>query len=157
MVGFSLENTVTENGHVSRGICSLSPDGNLTGIVERTKIVSRDEGICFTEDDGQTFTALLSGTVVSMNFWGFTAAMMKEIVGGFPAFLRLTEKENPLKGEYFLPAMVDELIKSGKATVRVLESRDKWYGITYREDKEDLVAALQSMKDKGLYPQQLWK
>ena len=157
MVGYNLENTLTENGHVARGICSVSDKGILEDIVERTKIMRRDGGIMFTEDDEKTWQPLKEGTTVSMNFWGFTKSFVDEMEARFPAFLDKAVKENPLKGEYFLPGVVDQLIKENKAEVKVLKSEDKWYGVTYKEDKEGVVAALQSMKDKGLYPDRLWK
>lgn len=157
MAGFKLENTITENGHVARGVCEITPDGNLTRVTERTKIMRRPAGISYSEDDGETWTILPDGTTVSMNFWGFTRSMMEEMEKGFPAFLDQALRENPLKGEYYLPSVADRLVKEGKATVKVLPSQDKWYGVTYRADKEMVVAALQSMKDKGLYPEKLWK
>lgn len=157
MVGFKLENTITENGHVARGVCEITADGNLAQVTERTRIMRRPEGICYSEDDGESWMLLSEGTIVSMNFWGFTKSMMEEMEKGFPAFLDKAMKENPLKGEYFLPSVADQLVQEGKATVKVLTSHDKWYGVTYRADKENVVAALQSMKDKGLYPDKLWK
>lgn len=156
MVGYLLENTLTENGHVARGVCTVSKDGNLEDIVERTKIMRRDGQIMFTEDE-KTWESLPEGTIVSMNFWGFTKSMMDEMIKRFPAFLDKALKENPLKGEYFLPGVVDQLLKEGKAQVKVLKSTDKWYGVTYKEDKESVVDAIQSMKDKGLYPEVLWE
>lgn len=157
MAGYKLENTVTENGHVARGVCELDEEGYLKQVTERTKIEKRPEGISFTEDDGESWTKLPEGTVVSMNFWGFSAGMMKELEKGLPAFLDKALAENPLKGEYLLPHTVDKLIKSGKADVKVLTSPDKWCGVTYKEDKEDVKNTLESMKDKGLYPEKLWK
>ena len=157
MAGYKLENTVTENGHVARGVCELDEKGYLVGVTERTKIEMKEEGIAFTEDDGESWTVLPEGTVVSMNFWGFSAAMMKELEAGLPAFLDKALAENPLKGEYLLPFTVDSLIKSGKARVKVLTSPDKWCGVTYKEDKEDVKNTLEAMKDKGLYPEKLWK
>ena len=157
MVGYQLENTLTENGHVARGVCSVSEDGMLTDIVERTKIMRREGRIMFTEDEEKTWEPLEEGTPVSMNFWGFTKSFMDEMVNRFPAFLENAVKENPLKGEYFLPGVVDQLIQEDKATVKVLRSADKWYGVTYKEDKKGVVDALQSMKDKGMYPDTLWK
>lgn len=157
MVGYEVQNTLTENGHVARGVCRVSKDGLLEDIVERTKIMRKDDGIAFTEDDGKTFTPLAEGTTVSMNFWGFTQSFVREMEDRFPAFLDKAMAENPLKGEYFLPGVVDQLIKEGKAAVKVLKSYDKWYGVTYKEDKQGVVDALQSMKDKGLYPEKLWK
>ena len=157
MVGYLLEKTLTENGHVARGICEVSSDDKLVDIVERTKIMRRGSSIDFTEDDGETWNSLTEGTIVSMNFWGFTHSMMKEMESRFPAFLENVMKENPLKGEYFLPGVVDQLLKEGKAEVKVLKSTDKWYGVTYKEDKQGVIDALQAMKDKGLYPDVLWK
>ena len=116
----------------------------------------RDGGIQYTED-GESWVTLPEDTVVSMNFWGFSKDMMTEMVAGFPEFLDEALKTNPLKGEYFLPGVVDTLLKEEKARVRVLRSRDKWYGVTYKEDKQTVVDALQAMKDKGLYPDVLWK
>ncbi len=157
MVGYQLEKTLTENGHVARGVCEVGENGQLLDIVERTKIMYHDGGIAFTEDDGATWQPLEEGTTVSMNFWGFTESFIREMETRFPAFLDKALVENPLKGEYFLPGVVDQLIKEDKATVKVLRSHDKWYGVTYKEDKQSVVDALQSMKDKGLYPEKLWK
>lgn len=157
MVGYKIENTLTENGFVSRGVCETSPDGRLTKITERTKIQWQDEKIVYTEDEGQSWKELERGTTVSMNFWGFTPSMIDEMTVGFPAALDKIFAENPMKGEYFLPGVVDRLISEGKADVKVLKSADRWYGVTYKEDKESVVSALQSMKDKGEYPEKLWK
>lgn len=157
MIGYQLKNTVTENGHVSRGVCTLDEGGYLRNVTERTRIEMKPDGIAFTEDDGATWTNLDDDTVVSMNFWGFTASMMKELEGGLPEFFAKTVSANPMKGEYFLPGVADRLIQEGKARVKVMTSHDKWYGVTYQEDKESVKDALQSMKDKGLYPDKLWK
>ena len=157
MVGFDLAQTITENGYVSRGVCETDDEGFLTGITERTMIMPRGDEICFSEDKGETWSPLAKDTIVSMNFWGFTKSLMDEMVARFPAFLDKALAEDPLKGEYFLPSIPDILIKEGKATVKVLSSKDKWYGVTYKEDRDDVVSALQSMKDKGLYPEKLWK
>lgn len=156
MIGYELKNTITENGHVSRGVCDVTDGGYLKDIVERTKIMRRDGDIQYTED-GENWVTLPEDTVVSMNFWGFSKDMMTEMAAGFPEFLDEALKTNPLKGEYFLPGVVDTLLKEEKARVRVLRSRDKWYGVTYKEDKQTVVDALQAMKDKGLYPDVLWK
>ena len=157
MAGYNIENTLTENGYVSRGVCQTSEEGLLREITERTKIQWQGDKIVYTEDEGATWQELPRGTVVSMNFWGFTQSMMKEMEERFPAFLDNALKENPMKGEYFLPGVVDQLIKEGKARVKVLRSQDRWYGVTYREDKDSVVSALQSMKYKGEYPDVLWK
>ena len=157
MAGYNIENTLTENGYVSRGVCQTSEEGLLREITERTKIQWQGDKIVYTEDEGATWQELPRGTVVSMNFWGFTQSMMKEMEERFPAFLDNALKENPMKGEYFLPGVVDQLIKEGKARVKVLRSQDRWYGVTYREDKDSVFSALQSMTDKGEYPDVLWK
>ncbi|MCI8609951.1 MAG: nucleotidyltransferase [Firmicutes bacterium] len=155
MVGYQLENTLTENGFVSRGVCKTSPEGLLTEITERTKIQWQDDKIVY-EENGR-WEELERGATVSMNFWGFTPSMLREMENRFPAFLDGTLKENPMKGEYFLPGVVDQLIHENKADVKVLKSMDRWYGVTYKEDKQSVVDALQSMKDKGEYPDKLWK
>ena len=157
MVGYQVQNTLTENGHVSRGVCSVDGAGYLADIVERTKIMWHDGRICFTEDDGATWVEVAEGTTVSMNFWGFTPSILREMEAGLPAFLTETLAKNPQKGEYLLPKCVDELIKAGRAQAKVLTSHDRWYGVTYKEDKESVVASLQALKDKGLYPEELWQ
>ena len=156
MVGYRLENTLTDNGYVSRGVCETDADGYLADINERTHIEKRDGGAAYTEDDGKTWTSLPGDTPVSMNMWGFTGGFMKELVNRFPVFLQKNIPENPLKCEYFLPFVVDELLKEKKATVKDLTTQDKWYGVTYKEDKPVVVAAIQKLKDQGLYPQGLW-
>ena len=157
MAGYKLENTVTENGHVARGICELDDEGFLKQVTERKKIEVRPEGIAFTEDDGRSWTSLPEGTVVSMNFWGFSQAMTNELEDGLPEFLDEALTEDPLKGEYLLPHTADKLIKQGKARIKVITSPDKWCGVTYKEDKDDVKNTLASLKDKGLYPEKLWK
>ena len=157
MVGYILENTLTKNGHVARGICSTDENGLLTEIHERTHIERREDGTAYTEDDGQTWTYIPEGSIVSMNMWGFSRGMMDELEKGFPAFLRENLPVNPLKCEYFLPFAVDDLVQEQKATVRVLKTQDRWYGVTYKEDKPMVVKAVQSLKDAGLYPQKLWE
>ncbi len=157
MVGYQIENTLTENGYVSRGVCQTSDDGFLTSITERTKIQWQDKKIVFTQDDGLSWQELAPGTIVSMNFWGFTPSMMNELWSRFPDFLDKAMVENPQKGEYFLPAVVDRLIQEEHADVKVLKSCDKWYGVTYKEDKDSVVKAIQAMKNSGKYPQVLWK
>lgn len=155
MVSYLLKNTITENGHVARGVCSVDENGYLADIVERTKIMRVDGKIAYTEDE-KTWTELSEDTPVSMNFWGYTGEMMDELVNRFAGFLDEALKTNPEKAEYFIPKVTDELIKEGKATCKVLTSKDRWYGVTYKEDKHIVMDALQSLKDKGLYPEVLW-
>lgn len=157
MVGYILSNTLTENGYVSRGICEMDKDAFLTGITERTHIEQRDMGVQFTEDDGQTWEDIAADSIVSMNMFGFTASMLKELECRFLEFLKKGLKENPMKCEYFLPSVVSDLIEEDKADVKVLRSEDRWYGITYKEDKEAVVSAVQKLKDTGVYPQHLWE
>ena len=156
MVGYLLKNTVTENGSVARGVCTTNEEGYLDNVVERTKIVKGENNPKFTEDDGATWTDLSNDTIVSMNMWGFTRSYLDEAEARFPAFLEETARVNPLKGEYFLPSVVSQLLSEKKARVRVLESRDKWYGVTYKEDKPVIVAALAQMRRDGVYPENLW-
>lgn len=155
MAGFRIENTLTENGTVARGVCQTNSEGYLTDIVERTKIAKREGKIMFTED-GEEWTEIPEGTTVSMNCWGFTPAMMDELENRFAAFLE-RNKDNMLKCEYFLPFVVDELLKENKAEVRVLSTKEKWYGVTYKEDKPTVVNAIREKIEKGEYPQCLWE
>ena len=148
---------MTDNGDVSRGICTVNQEGKLVQIVERTQIEKRKTGIVFTEDKGQTWEELDGETLVSMNMWGFSESILQELKARFKPFLDEALQNNPMKGEYFLPFVVDELLKEKKATVKVLTTQDKWYGVTYKEDKPFVVAAIQSLKDQGLYPQELWE
>ena len=156
MVGYVLENTLTENGHVARGVCVTDENGYLIGINERTHIEKRPEGAAYTED-GETWTVIPEGSTVSMNMWGFSASLMKELEARFPAFLEKTMKENLMKGEYFLPSVVGDLLAEGKADAMVLTSKDRWFGVTYKEDKPVVVNAIQKMKDDGKYPTYLWE
>jgi dTDP-glucose pyrophosphorylase len=156
MVGYHLRNTLTEHGSVARGVCKVDENGYLTGVDERTKIMRRNGEIAYTEDE-KTWISVPQDSTVSMNFWGFTEGFMEELQRGFPAFLNEAIAENPLKAEYLLPKEVDRLIKSGRASVRVLNTDDRWYGVTYKEDKEPVVAALQALKDAGTYPDKLWR
>ena len=157
MVGYLLENTVTDHGSVARGVCIETPEGYLSSVTERTRIEKGVSCPRFTEDDGESWTELPGDTVVSMNLWGFTKSYLNEAWARFPAFLDKTIKENPAKGEFFLPSVVSALIAEGKARVKVLRSADKWYGVTYKEDKPVVVAAIAGMTAGGLYPEVLWK
>ena len=157
MVGYRLYNTLTENGHVARGVCTISEDGKLIDIHERTRIEKQGDKAKFTEDDGKTWTELGEDTVVSMNMWGFTKSIIKELDERFAVFLDKELPGNPLKCEYFLPFVVDELLKEYKAEVTVLKSVDRWHGVTYKEDKETVVNAIKELKKTGIYPERLWE
>ena len=157
MVGYRLGNTVTENGTVARGVCDVDTKGFLTKVVERTKIGTYAGGIHFTEDDGATWEDLDADTPVSMNMWGFTPAFLEEIEQDFPRFFKEDVPKNPAKAEMFLPMTVGQLLQVGKYRVKMLRTADKWFGVTYAADKPVVVAALQEMTDKGMYPKGLWK
>lgn len=155
MVGYKLRNTVTENGHVARGVCEIE-NGFLRDITERTHIEKRGSDAAYTED-GEHFTPLSGDTTVSMNFWGFSTKMLDELGARFPAFLDRSLPENPLKCEYFLPFVANEQLQEGSASVRVLDCNETWYGMTYRADLDSVRAAIAAMKDAGIYPARLWE
>lgn len=157
MVGYLLKNTVTDNGSVARGVCASDEMGNLTVINERTRIEKYPGGIHYTEDEGKTWVDLSEDTLVSMNMWGFQPELVQVLQQRFPAFLDWAIRENPLKGEYLLPNVVRDMLSEGKATVKVLSSPDKWYGVTYQEDKPGVVQAMADKAAQGLYPTPLWK
>ena len=157
MIAFHIEKTITENGHVSRGVCQVDKNHYLKEITERTRIEKRGAEAAFTLDDGATWTPVPDKTPVSMNCWGFTPGFLKVLEDKFPAFLDKGLKENPMKCEYFLPSVVEELLKEKRATVEVMESAEKWYGVTYKEDKKSVMDAISKMKQQGVYPEDLWK
>ena len=157
MIGYQLYNTLTENGHVARGVCSVDESGHLKDIHERTRVEKHGDVAEYTEDDGASWTRLEEDTIVSMNMWGFTKSIIGELEKRFSAFLKENLPVNPLKCEYFLPYVVDELLKAGKAEVTVRKSVDRWYGVTYKEDKAVVVNAIRELKDRGLYPRKLWE
>ena len=156
MVGYQLGNTVTDNGSVARGVCVTNDEGYLVDITERTRIEKYEGGIHFTVDGGETWEDLSPQTPVSMNMWGYTPSFLEEIQARFPAFLTETVPQNPGKAEFFLPMTVSQLLAEKKATVKVLRSADKWYGVTYAADKPQVVAALRAMAAQGKYPDGLW-
>ncbi len=157
MVGYELGKTVTDNGSVARGVCQVNEEGYLDSVVERTKIEKQADGVIRFTEDGSTWAELPEKATVSMNMWGFTPSFAAESEARFPAFLDKALAENPMKGEYFLPSTVSALLAENKATVKMLYSPDKWYGVTYAADKPVVVAALKAMTEEGLYPDGLWK
>lgn len=157
MVGYRIENTLTENGSVSRGVCAESSDGCLSDIVERTRIELRGGVPAFTEDEGLTYTAISEGTPVSMNLWAFRRGILNEFSARFKAFLQESVPANPLKCEFYLPYVPKALIQEGRARVRVLHTDEKWYGMTYRKDILQVKQAIASMKAAGVYPEKLWQ
>jgi len=156
MVGYELGKTVTDHGSVARGVCVTDENGMLVQVTERTRIEKYDGGIHFTEDDGKTWEDLAADTPVSMNMWGFTPSILQEISDTFPVFLTEKVPGNPAKAEFYLPMSVSALLAQNRATVRVLRTADKWYGVTYAADKPQVVAALQQMTAEGKYPNGLW-
>ncbi len=155
MVGFRLGNTLTENGSVSRGICTADKDGNLVDIIERTKIIKTDDGAAYTEN-GTDYIPISTDSVTSMNIWGFSSDFLGEIDRVFTKFYKEELPQNIEKAECYLPFVVDGMIKDGKASVKVLESSDKWFGVTYKEDKEYVRGEISKLKDNGVYPKELW-
>ena len=156
MVGYNIENTLTENGTVSRGVCQGDDRGFLADITERTKIEPREGGAAFTEDGGATWTFIPAGTPVSMNLWAFREGVVPAFGRLFEDFLRNTVPGNPAKAEFYLPNVPKTLIAEGRGRVRLLNTSERWYGMTYREDAEKVRAAIAGMKAKGLYPEKLW-
>ena len=156
MVGYRIENTLTENGSVTRGICETDARGYLAGVTERTHVEQRPGGAAYTED-GTTFHFVSAGTLVSMNLWGFQPSILAEIDQRFAAYLEANLPVNPLKCEYFLPLIPNALIHEGRATVQMLDTQEKWYGVTYQADMPRVQAAIAEMKRWGVYPEKLWR
>ena len=156
MSAYFLKNTLTENGTVSRGVCDVNEKGQLNDVVERTKIMRVNGKISFTEDE-ENWTELPEDCVCSMNCWGFPAEIIDEIEKYFIDFLKNEVPANPLKSEFYLPFLVRDMLSEKKCTVDVLETKDKWFGVTYKEDKPDVVKSVQALVDSGAYPEELWK
>ncbi|MGN0526488.1 MAG: NDP-sugar synthase [Acutalibacteraceae bacterium] len=154
MAGFYLKNTLTDNGTVSRGVCRVE-NGKLKNVVERTKIQRVNGKICYTEDC-ENWVELPEDSVASMNFWGFTPDVFNEVEDYFKNFLLTEVTENPLKSECYLPFFVESLLEQGKCSVDVLETPDKWFGVTYKEDKPEVVKSVISLVENGAYPEKLW-
>ncbi|MCI6486500.1 MAG: nucleotidyltransferase [Clostridiales bacterium] len=153
MVAYELRKTVTENGSVARGICSVE-NGYLTDVVERTRIEKRGDDAAFTED-GVNFVPVSGSVPVSMNFWGFGKSMLRELQNRFPAWLDENLPKNPLKCEYFLPFVANSIIKEGMGSIRILNCRETWHGITYKEDMDSVVNYLAELRRRGVYPEAL--
>jgi len=160
MVGYVLENTITEHGHVSRGVCTVDDDGFLVHIRERTHIERRNAGseapasIAYTED-GVTWIDIPAQATVSMNIWGFTLSLFGELERRFPIFLE-NNAHNLQKAEFFLPNIVGDMVQEGKARVRVLVSDAQWFGVTYKEDRPRVEQAIRMLIEQGVYPERLW-
>ena len=153
MAGFQLGNTLSENGGVTRGICSVNEDGHLTKVTETKNIVKTPEGAAVKGEDGR-LTSVAADCPVSMNMWGFTPEIFEVLENGFAEFLE--NLSDPMKGEYLIPTIVDGLIQEQKANVTVLESRDKWFGVTYKEDKPAVVRSFRELIDAGVYREKLF-
>lgn len=155
MIGYHLNNTLTDNGYVARGICTVDDNSHLIEIIERTHIKRIKDKIVFMENNS-SWVELPDDSIVSMNMWGFSYQFLEELKNGFFDFLKKNLKNNPLNCEYFLPTVVNDLLLKKHIKVSVLISQDKWYGMTYKEDKKHVVAAIQDMKKNGIYPDKLW-
>ena len=155
MVGFRVGNTLSENGTVARGICSTDDAGNLTTVVERTEIQRVDGPVCYKDEKGE-WVAIDDNTPVSMNMWGFTHDYFQHSEAYFREFLSDPKNMENLKAEFFIPLMVNKLINERTATVKVLDTTSKWFGVTYAADRDDVVARIQRLIDEGVYPNKLF-
>jgi len=155
MAGFTLENTLSDHGHVARGVCKVDSEGYLEEVHERTNIQKFGDKAKYTED-GQNWIELDKNSIVSMNTWGFTPSIFRELEERFMGFFH-NNSSNILKAEYFLPEVIDSLIREKKAKVKVLPSKDRWYGVTYKEDKPLVIDAISNFIKQGIYPEKLWK
>jgi len=153
MVGFNLGNTLSKFGAVSRGVCQIDAGSNLVNVIERTHIEETDQQIFFRDENGN-MKEISGDTLVSMNFWGFTPAIFPQLKAGFASFIR-DNAENP-KAEFYIPSLVNQIIRSGNATVKVLNSEGKWFGMTYREDRERVIKSLRELIKQKIYPEKLW-
>jgi hypothetical protein len=154
MIGYVLGNTLTEHGHVARGVCTVNQDGYLVEIHERRRIEKSGESVRYTED-GETWVEISGESVVSMNMWGFTPSLFPELEARFRHFLQ-ENRDNIQKAEYFLPDVVGDLIGENKARVRVLSTNERWFGVTYKQDKPRVKQAIRDLIRQGVYPENLW-
>ena len=155
MVGFRVGNTLSENGTVARGICSTDAEGHLTTVVERTEIMRVNGPVCYKDEQGE-WQAVDDNTPVSMNMWGFTPDYFDYSEAYFKEFLSDPKNMQNLKAEFFIPLMVNKLIVEGTATVKVLDTTSKWFGVTYAADRQDTVERIQHLVDEGIYPNKLF-
>ncbi|NLI70301.1 MAG: nucleotidyltransferase [Firmicutes bacterium] len=155
LVGFLIENTLTEHGTVARGVCTVGEDGNLIDITERTRIKKCGEEACFTED-GLAWNPIPRGSTVSMNTWGFMPDVFDELEKGFEEFFERYPYPEILTAEYYLPEFANRLLVDNKAKIRVLRTDAQWYGVTYKEDKPVVERAISELIAGGLYPRDLW-
>jgi hypothetical protein len=153
MVGYVLGNTLSEHGHVARGVCTVNPDGYLESIHERLHVEMLPDGIKYKDEDG-SWMPLAWNSTVSMNIWGFTTSMFDELDERFPRFLR--QHRGDLKAEFLLPTVVGEIIRDGRAQVKVLPTDERWFGVTYQADRPRVQAAVRELIAQGRYPESLW-
>lgn len=155
MGGFILANTLSDNGGVTRGVCEVGEDEILRAVRETYNIIKTADGLTASDKEGNPVT-VREDQHVSMNMWGLTPAFIKELERGFPEFLSGL-KEGDLKSEYLLPTIIDQMIKDGRARVKVLETRDHWFGVTYKEDKEGVAESIRALISQGVYPEKLFQ
>ena len=155
MVGFRVGNTLSENGTVARGICSKDEEGNLTTVVERTEVMRVNGPVCYKDEQGE-WVAIEDHTPVSMNMWGFTPDYFEHSETYFKTFLSDPKNMENLKAEFFIPLMVNKLVNERTATVKVLDTTSKWFGVTYSEDRPDTVARIAKLVEEGVYPEKLF-
>ena len=153
MVGFVLKNTLSEHGSVSRGVCQTGAGKMLKKVVERTRIEKEGKKPFFLDEKGKK-TLLKGSEIVSMNMWGFTPVLFDQLGKQFKAFLKARGQEE--KSEFLVPRVVDGLVREKKAKVKVLSTKDQWFGVTYPEDKEKVKTAIQKLVDRKVYPESLW-
>ena len=155
MVGFRCGNTLSDNGSVARGVCSKDAEEHLTTVVERTEIMRIDGSICYKDEDGK-WISIEDNVLVSMNMWGFTADYLEYSEAYFKEFLADPKNMSNLKAEFFIPLMVNKLINENTATVEVLDTTSKWFGVTYAADRESVVEKIQTLINEGVYPNKLF-
>lgn len=156
MVGYQLKNTLTEHGSVARGVCNVNEKGYLTKITERTKIEKFPDGAKYYDSEADTWEDISFESTVSMNLWGFQENIMAELKDEFETFLKAEVVNNPEKSEFFLPTVVQHMIENQKVQVKVLHSKDQWFGVTYKADKEVVLKEIAKLKEQGVYPTNLW-
>lgn len=154
LIGYTLENTITENGSVTRGICEAE-NGKLLEVKERRQIEYVEDGIAYFEND--TWTKVAGSSLVSMNMWGFYPSIFEKLEKAFHVFLKEKVPADPLKSEFLIPIFIDEMIATNELSVQLLGSQEKWYGVTYQEDRPKVMAGIKAIVDQGVYPSDLWK
>ena len=155
LVGYNLKNTLTDHGYVARGVCTVDTAGYLEEVRERTRIEKFNEEVKYTEN-GETWIDIAGDSLVSMNMWGFTPVMFDELDGRFSNFLN-EHRDNLINAEFFLPDVVNQLLEEKKAMVKVLQTQEQWFGVTYKDDKSRVKNAVRELIQQGIYPDSLWR